>query len=119
MMEENVDTIIVPAKFEGFNTVFLQQHRWWAVPMSSIRIREIKYLAVYQVAPISAITYYAKISRIEKYKNTERFIFYFEEAPIEIDPPITLDSGRKGLAPQAHRYTSLEKLLNSKKLSEV
>ena len=33
--------------------------------------------------------------------------------------PISLDKDKKGLAPQAPRYTSIERLLKAKKLSQV
>jgi len=34
-------------------------------------------------------------------------------------PPIELDKGKKGVAPQSPRYTTLNILLNAKKISDL
>ncbi|MFZ1270432.1 MAG: hypothetical protein WAR98_05735, partial [Bacteroidales bacterium] len=75
-------------------------------------------IAVYQVAPIFAITHVAEVSRIEKYKDTNKYIVYFKESAREINP-VKLDTKKKGSAPQAPRYTTYEKLMNGKVLSDV
>ena len=59
---EDLDTIVVPANEDGFNDVFLGQDCWFAIRISSSMIDRIKYIAGYQTAPISAITYYAEVS---------------------------------------------------------
>jgi hypothetical protein len=81
-------------------------------------IDKLKYIAAYQVAPISAITHYAEIASIEKWQDTNKYILYFKGAAKQI-PPIPWDKDKKGLAPQAPRYTSFDKLLKAKKLSQV
>ena len=115
---EELDTIVVPANEEGFNEVFLGQNCWFAIRMSSSMIDRIKYIAGYQTAPISAITYYAEVSKIEKYRDTGKYIVYFR-AKAERIGPIRLSAGRKGAAPQAPRYTNIKKLLKAKNLAEV
>jgi hypothetical protein len=78
----------------------------------------IKYIAGYQTAPISAITYYAEVSRVEKYKDTGKYIIYFKEKAKQIGP-IELGVKKKGAAPQAPRYTTFKKLMAAKRLEEV
>jgi len=73
---EELDTIVVPANEEGFNEVFLDQNCWYAIRISSSMLDRIKYIAGYQTAPISAITYYADVANIEKYKDTNKYIVY-------------------------------------------
>lgn len=111
-----LDTVIVPARPDGFQKVFIEQHAWWSIALSAEAKSSLKYIAIYQVAPISAITHYAKISRFEKYKNTDRYAIYFDSPPMELRP-IKYDSGAK--VPQSSRYSNLNKLLSSKVLSEV
>lgn len=44
-------------------------------------LNRIKYIAAYQVAPISAITHLAEVAKIEKYKDANLIIK--ERAPKE------------------------------------
>ena len=71
---EDIDTIVVPANEEGFNDVFLGENCWYAIRISSSMIDRIKYIAGYQTSPISAITYYAEVTKIEKYKDSGKYI---------------------------------------------
>ena len=75
---DDLDTIIVPALEEGFNETFLGENCWYAVRISVPMISRIKYIAAYQVYPISAVTHYAAVERIEKYKDTGKYILYFK-----------------------------------------
>lgn len=65
----DIDTIVVPARKDGFDDVFIKENCWYAIKMSSSMIEQIKYIAAYQVSPISAVTHYAEIERIEKYDS--------------------------------------------------
>jgi len=116
---EDLDTLVVAAKEEGFEREFLGNNRWFAVRIHSSMLDRIKYLAAYQVAPISAITYYAEVSKIEKYNDTNKYILYFKNPPAQLKPPLLLDKDKKGTAPQGPRYTSFDRLIKSKKLSEI
>ena len=113
-----LDTIVVPANEEGFNEVFLGKDQWFAIRISSSMIDRIKYIAGYQTTPISAITHYAEVSKIEKYKDTGKYIVYFKEPAKDIGP-IKLTTGKRGKAPQAPRYTTYEKFINAKKLEDI
>ena len=52
------NTLVCPAKEDGFKKVFLGEKVWYAVKLNPERIPDIKYIAMYQSAPISKITYY-------------------------------------------------------------
>jgi hypothetical protein len=117
---EELDTIVVPANEEGFNEVFLGENCWYSIRLSSSMIDRVKYIAGYQTAPISAITYYAEVSHIEKYKDTNKYILYFTDKAKKIGP-IKLIPKPKGIAtaPQAPRYTDIKKLKKAKTLDDV
>ena len=115
---EELDTIVVPANEDGFNEVFLGENCWYAIRISSSMLERIKYIAGYQTAPVSAITYYAEVKKIEKYKDSNKFIVYFKDKAKRIGP-IKLPKISKGLVPQAPRYTSFKKLAKAKTLRDI
>lgn len=115
---EDIDTIVVPAQEEGFQSAFIESNAWWQIRISVSMLDKIKYIAAYRTAPVSAITHVAEVDRIERYKDTNKYILYFKESAMEISH-IELDKDKKGIAPQASRYTNYARLMSATKLSEV
>ena len=115
---DDLDTIVVPAREDGFNEEFLINNRWYAIRISSAMIDKIKYIAAYQVAPISGITYIAEVDRIEKYKDTNKYIVYFKHNTTHKINKIGLGK-KKGQAPQAPRYSSLDIILKAQSLDDL
>ncbi|MCE9609882.1 MAG: hypothetical protein K8R23_06695 [Chthoniobacter sp.] len=113
-----IDTIVVPAREDGFKETFLGEDMWRAVRIHSSMLPKIRYLATYQVAPVSAITHVAEVARIEPWKDSGKYALYFKEPAKKIGP-IPLVSGGKASAPQAPRYTSSARLQKAKTLDEV
>jgi hypothetical protein len=58
--EEAMDTVVVPARSEGFEDVFLREDRWYSIRIHGTMRPQIKYIAGYQVQPVSAITHIAR-----------------------------------------------------------
>lgn len=117
---EELNTVVVAAREDGFEKEVIGNSQWFAIRIHASMLDKLKYIAIYQVAPVSAITHYAEIASIDKWGDTNKYILYFKDAAKAIGP-ITLDKemGKKGLAPQAPRYTSIDKILKAKKLSQV
>lgn len=115
---DKLDTIVVPAREDGFKEEFLQNNRWFAIRISSVMVNKIKYIAAYQVAPVSGITYVAEVERIEKYKDTNKYIVFFKNGTMQQVNKIGLGN-KKGCAPQAPRYTSLKNILEAKTLDDL
>lgn len=112
------DTLVCAAKEDGFKRAFLDQKAWWAVRLNPNTIPHIKYIAIYQVAPISKITYYGKVSRIEPFEDTGKYKLYLNDDPIKLKNPVGI--GRDPyLKPQGPRYAELEKILHANTLDEV
>ena len=76
--ELDFDTIVVPAQEEGFLSEFINNNCWFAIRIRAEKIPNIKYIAAYQVAPVSAITYIAEVSKIEPYEDSGKYIIYFK-----------------------------------------
>lgn len=114
---DDLDTIIVPAREEGFNEEFLKNDRWFAIRISGAMIDKIKHIAAYQVAPVSGITYVADVDRIEKYKDTNKYIVFFKPGTVKKLNKVAL--GKKKLAPQAPRYSSYKTITTAKTLDDL
>ena len=112
-----VDTIVVAARKEGFQDVFLAQDMWRAIRLNSSMIPKIKYIAVYQVSPISAITHIAEIKSIEPWQDTNKYVLYFIDKAQKITP-IKLGKD-KNKAPQSPRYSSMEVIRKAKTMDDV
>jgi len=61
MNNAQCDTVIVPARKDGFEKVFLGESQWHEIRIGSEMIDRLKYIAAYQVAQISAITHVAQV----------------------------------------------------------
>ena len=116
---EELNTIVVPAREEGFDQEFIGNNCWYAIRINASMIDKIKFIAAYQVAPISAITYYAEVARITKWNDTNKYIVHFKEPAKKVGPIILGNKDGRGSAPQAPRYTSVERLLKAKILADV
>lgn len=115
---DELDTIVVPAREEGFQEEFLKNHRWFAIRISGAMLDKIKYIASYQVAPVSGITYMAEVGRIEKYMDTNKYIVFFKDGSLQKLNKIALGR-KKGLAPQAPRYSSYKTIMNARTLDDI
>lgn len=113
------DTIVIPARKEGFDNVFMGQDCWYAIRMNSREIPKFKYIAAYQVAPVSAITHIAEIDEIVPYQNSGKYLIKFKSKAVELKKPIKLQEGKVGSQPQSPRYTSYAKIMTSSKLQEL
>lgn len=111
------NTIIVPAQEEGFKRVFLGENSWYAIRIAGGMLDRIKYIASYRAAPISGITHYAPIDRIEPYGEEGKYKLIFSEPAKELESTISFDLKKGSM--QGPRYTSYEKLSKSSKMSEL
>jgi len=113
----DIDTIVVPAREEGFKETFIDQNCWHAIRLNSSMIPKIDYIAAYQVAPISAITHIAEVKKIEQWEDSNKYILYFSEPAKKIK---RVKLGKlSGKAPQSPRYSSKERILQADTLDDV
>lgn len=113
-----VDTVVVPARDDGFEETFLGENRWYAVRLHGTMRPQIEYIAAYRVAPTSAITHVAPVKSIEPWKDSAKFVLNFAEPAREVGPIKLLKDGRVK-APQSLRYTTHKRLLAAKTLDDL
>jgi hypothetical protein len=113
-----VDTVVVPAREAGFQETFLGENRWYAIRIHGTMRPQIKYIAVYRVQPVSAITHIAPVRSIEPWKDTGKFVVNFSEPAKEIGPIPLVKAGRvKALFNL--RYSTRDKLMAAKTLEDL
>ncbi len=112
---EEIDTIICSAREYGFKSVFLDKKQWYSIRISSGLLPKLKYLAIYEVSPVSAIRWAGKIEKIEKYEGGPKYILYLSE--IFQVGPVKADSQK--FAPQGSRFTCFDILSTATKISEI
>jgi hypothetical protein len=113
-----LDTVVVPAREDGFKEVFLGQDRWYKVRIHPSMISQLKYVAVYRTAPVSAITHYAPLRSIEPWENSGKMVLNFAEPAREMAPLKLTKNGRVRHL-QGLRYTNFEKLKSATSLDEA
>ena len=114
---DKFDTIVVPAREEGFKQRFLNEHCRFAVRINVKHISKLKFIAAYQVAPVAAITHIAEIDAIVPYNDTGKYMIKFKGAATAIVPIPRPESSEINM--QSSRYALKEKLLAAKNLDQV
>ena len=64
------------------------------------------------------ITYIAEVERIEKYKDTNKYIVLFKAGTVKKINKVALGQ-KKGLAPQSPRYSSYQTIISAKSLDDL
>ncbi len=118
MDPSEIDTIVVPAKEDGFQETFIGENCWYAIRIHSSMVPKIKNIAAYRVAPVSGITHIAQVKSIEQWKDSNKYILHFT-MPAQKIGPIKLVPKGKVKALQNARYTSLEKLQKAASLDDA
>jgi hypothetical protein len=113
-----LDTVVVPAREDGFEETFIGENRWYAVRIHGMMRPQIRYVAAYQVSPVSAITHVAPVKAILPWKDTDKVVLNFGE-PAKAIGPISLVKGGRVKALQNLRYTSYSRLQRAKTLDDL
>lgn len=112
---EDIDTMVAPARPDGHRDAFLKEKIWYAVRISPSIIPKLKYLAMYEVKPISSIRWVGKIESIKPYEDTGKYKLFLSE--IMKIPEIKMNDPKN--APQSPRYTRFDLLQKAKTLSDI
>jgi len=113
------DTIISPATGTGRVDAFEKKNAWWSVRIGQQNIAKLKYVGLYEAAPVSAIRYYAKITKIKPYADTlGKYIIHHDGNIVELENHIGLGNHPE-LSLYGSRYYKLDDILNSKSMAEL
>jgi len=111
------DTIIVPAKPEGFQRTFLGKNCWYQIRIAGAMLDKIKWIAGYVASPTSAITHVAPVKHIEPYGQDGKYRVVFSEPAHKIGP-IPLGVAPKGTM-TGPCYCTYSKLIVAKQFSDI
>jgi len=113
-----INTIVVPARKDGLEETFIGENCWYAIRIHASMIPKIKFIAAYQVAPVSAITHIAEVESIKQWKDSNKYILRFAKPASKIGPIKLIP---KGAVKALHnsRYTSLDRLQGAKTLENA
>lgn len=112
------DTIVVPAREEGFQRVFINENCWHAIRIFKGRIDDLKYIAAYRVGKEKAITHFAEISEIVPFGDDGKYKVIFKKPASKLEKRIMFAQGIDSSL-QASRYTQFSKLSTAKNLTEL
>ena len=116
-VSEISDTIVVPARPKGFKEVFIGEGMWPNLKIDKNKLCQVKYIAVYQTGPVSAITHFAEVERFEALPRVGRYNVFLKGAAEEIrHVPYTDDDV---CAIQGPRYTRLKLVLSATHLARA
>ena len=111
------DTVIVAASSESFSQIFIGERSWYPIRLDVRRLHSLKWIAVYQTRPISAITFLARIVRIEKYLETGRYRLALDGLERLGFPISFVDLKTKSM--QGQRYSRVAKILQAKSIDDL
>jgi hypothetical protein len=114
---EIFDTIVVPAREEGFQQEFAGHNCWFAIRINAKHIPKLKYIAAYRVAPVGAITHIAEIASIEPYGDTGKYKLNFKGPAATVGPIPRLEDSEVSM--QSARYALRDKLAKAANLDEI
>lgn len=112
-----LDTIIVTANEDTFSKVFISELCWYPLRLDDAKIPLLKWIAVYRNSPTSALTHYAEVLSIGKFKETGRYVISIGE-PKTLGNPL-FQKAESRFTMQGQRYTTLEKILQAKKFEDL
>jgi hypothetical protein len=116
---KELDTVIVPAEIESFEKVFLGEDCWYSIRISGGMLEKIKYVAVYQKAPVSAVTHYAPVDRIEPYGEDGKYKLIFSLKARELPQGKIPLGDAHPVFVMGPKYTTFAKLIAAKTIADL
>ena len=100
--------VVFPGHQSGFNEVFIDEKKWYAISIAEQNRKKIKYVACYITSPCHLITHYAIVDEILPFENTSKCVITFKGEPIKLKKSVGRGNQRR--ARQGIKYTTLTKL---------
>ena len=73
----DIDTIVIPAREDGFQEAFIDENCWYAIRLNSFNDTKNKVHSRIPGRSISAITHIVEVKSIEQWKDTNKYILHF------------------------------------------
>lgn len=116
---KRLNTIVCPAREDGFQSEFIGKNRWYAIRLNARRIPFVKYIAIYRTRPISAVTHYGEVKSIKHWRNSAKYVVRLKAAAKKIKPiPLNKNPDERAVIPQCPQFTSMDALRSAKTLDD-
>ena len=118
---EKYNLVIFASNGIGFEETFLggiEDPCWYPCKISEEREKNVKYIAIYRGAPISAITHYAKVKEFKYSKEKGCKVCYFDGGAIKLPNAIKLGTKSNRFFVGA-KYADLENLKTAKTADDI
>ena len=99
--------------------MFIGQDCWYLSPNKRGMLEKIRYIAVYQNAPIKAITHYAPIDRIEPYGDDGEYRLIFSLKARELPQGKIPLGDAHPVFVMGPKYTTFAKLIAAKTIADL
>lgn len=114
-----IDTIVCSCSDpNSIEQLFLKEHRWHKIPIGRKMKDKIKYLAMYEAAPVSEIRYIGEVKEIKPFENSDYSEIILSGKPERIKP-IKLPEKNPNIAPQHHKYTTKSRIDKANTLEDI
>lgn len=114
----DVDTIVCPTQAQGFKEVFINQSKWYAIRISPTMIPQIKYIAMYETLPISAIRYVGEVVNIRPYEDTGKYEVIIKNIQ-KLPKEIKLTKRDLNKVPYAPKYSKMDLIKKAKTIGDI
>ena len=116
--QEIKDTIVVSSYKDGIHNVFLGKNVWHAIRIAKSRIEHLRWLAIYETAPVSAVTYIAEIESIVPFEDTGKLkVIFKRNSTIKLENQIKPKEMKNAL--QGKMYTTKSKIDNATHIEDL
>lgn len=112
------DTLVVPAAPDRFKKMFQGEQRWASVRIPPGQLERLRFIAAFQTAPVSAITHWAPIDRVEPYGDGTRCQVFLADAAQAIGP-VQLGKLSATAAVPGPRFVKMAELRKAKSLTDL
>ena len=80
---------------------------------------QIKYIAAYQIRPVSQITHIAEVESIMQWEDTNKYVVNFKSPAKKLEQPVKYLKNGKTKSLQCSRFAEYSKFIKAKTFDDI